>query len=157
MTIQEAISIFLTGQSNKYNIDPTLAAELQKSKAAFDKDHMTFVVEPVETKLKTFKVDDNTIYGFSGSFVWGFQKEGVLHAIPGDLSTQKTREELIDHGTFAVATDVNGVVTGIEESFAGNKYGKISGSTSGTSTKSNPKLFWFIVAAGLLYAAMQLI
>ena len=109
-----------TGQMDFSPISEELRIAIAHSWNSMSEEGLTFVIEPVETELSQPKPN---ILRLTGSFLYGFKKDGIFHTVPGDLSTEQKRTAN-ETGYFEAHLDDTGSVIGIYESLAGNWFGK---------------------------------
>ena len=110
--------------------------DLRKSKDDFNKDSLTFDIEPVNVKEEIEEAKEYRIVRYSGTYIYGFQKNGIFHEIPNDLSTRRERKQNeTGEVVFYINKKTNKIDT-ISESFAGNKWGEKKKHTYG---------FWIVV------------
>lgn len=118
--------------------------ELRKSKNGFTQDGIIFDLEPIKVKEEMEENDQYRIFHYKGTYIYGFQKNGVFHEIPGDLSTQTERaQNELGEVIFYVNKTTDKIDT-IYESFAGN--------TTGLKQKKKHPFFWITLAILLAIA-----
>lgn len=101
----------------------TAISDLQESRKALQKDELILDIEPVTIQKTQEETDTHTIYHYKGSFIYGFLKNGIFHILPGDLSTETTRQQNESGEViFYINKHTNKVET-IRETFAENHWG----------------------------------
>lgn len=90
--------------------------------ASFVAEGITFDLEAEEVSSSEHPVKEGVVSKVEGAFIYGFQKEGVFHVVPGDLSSACAREPN-EEGTFELFVDQQGQVAGLYEDLSGNGYG----------------------------------
>lgn len=123
----------------------SLIQDLLKTKADFEKDGLLLDIEPVEVTEQKKETEQYYVHQYTGTYIYGFQKNGIFHQIPGDMST-KTERHQNESGTitFYINKHTNKVDT-ISETFAGNSWGE---------KQKKKKKFRFFEILGILFAVL---
>ncbi len=113
------------GDKQNLNAFSELVKEgLMKDRANFTKDNLNFVLEPTDVKEDVQESDLYKVYHYRGTFIYGFEKDGIFHVIPGDLSSQAERKQNESGEVVFYVNKETNKVDFISETFAGNSWGK---------------------------------
>ncbi len=113
---------------------PEVQDALQKTKSSFDQQQLSFDIEPSNVSCKEDDTENYHIYRCTGSFIYGFQKDGIFHVIPGDTSSQADRVPNESGEIVFYLNKQTGKVDTIQESMAGNYWG-IAQKKTGTGSR----------------------
>lgn len=126
------LSQFLRDENAKKpsEFSSALFQDLKKNKQSLKQEGVFLDIEGVNIQEKKRSKNNLTTITYQGDFIYGFQKDGVFHKLPGDLSTQ-TERKINEHGKIRFTLNKNtGKIETIHESFAGNSWGSIKKKTS---------------------------
>ncbi|MDH5596507.1 MAG: hypothetical protein OEY44_00250 [Candidatus Peregrinibacteria bacterium] len=112
------------GEENYERYGDSVKKDLEKTKSDFQKDGLKLDIEGVKVEDVKSEAGDYEIHRYKGTYIYGFQKGGVFHEIPGDLSTQTERKQN-EAGEIVFFINKNTrKIERITESFAGNSWGE---------------------------------
>ncbi|MBU0660987.1 hypothetical protein KKG22_02285 [Patescibacteria group bacterium] len=144
--LQQYINYFKNpSKTDLSNFSSEMQEALREEQADFESDGMTFDVEPVKIKETREEKKKHICHHYTGSFIYGFIKDGIFHDIPGDL-TSKSERKANEDGTYTFYEDkVTGKIIAMSETLAGNSIGSVG---------KNKKGLWivlFIIFVGIYW------
>ena len=123
MTDADIFNAFFSGLKTGNISHPLFSSELrasiEKTYRSMQQDGLTFIIEPGRV---TISEPSPSKVRMTGTFAYGFEKDGRFHVVPGQLNSEQAREPSED-GYFEAHLDESGAVVGIYESLAGNWFG----------------------------------
>lgn len=147
------LSAYFSGKSNDLiDFSPELVKALSKTRSSFEKQGEFMDIEGVSVQEKTEEMGSWRIHRYSGRFIYGFQKGGIFHVIPGDLSSEQPRQAN-ETGEFVFYLNKeSGKIEAIYESLAGNTWGQKPKLKSGGGTLTYLFIILLIVVASFIAA-----
>lgn len=130
----------------KYDIqifEDSVKQDLLKTKADFEKDGLIIDIEPVKVTEQTEETKQHHVHHYKGTFIYGFQKNGIFHQVPGDISTKIERKQNESGEMIFHINKQTNKVDMISETFAGNSWGE-------KQKKKRKYNFWGIMGSILL-------
>ncbi len=122
------LSLFVDFFSSGRDVDVSFFSEkvlkdLQKSRSELEQDGIILDIEPIQVSEHKKESSEHTIFCYTGSYIYGFQKNGIFHEIPNNLDSQRQREKNEDGDVIFYVNKKTGKIDTITESFAGNRWG----------------------------------
>lgn len=123
--------------------EDSVKQDLLKTKADFEKDGLLFDIEPIQVTEQKEETEQHYVHHYRGTFIYGFQKNGIFHQVPGDISTKTERKQNESGEIIIHINKQTKKIDTISETFAGNSWGK-------KQKKKRKYGFWGIMGTILL-------